>query len=347
VPNENFARELLQLFTIGTELLNSDGSVRRGADGNPLPAYTQSTVAAFARVFTGWTYAPAPGTVSRLANPPYFNALMQAVDSLHDMDAKTLLNGVTLPAGQSATKDLDDALQNIFQHPNVGPAIAKRLIRSLVTSNPSAAYVQRVVQVFNSNSSGVRGDLRAVVRAVLLDPEARAGDPPATPSPAFGYLREPVLYIAATIRAMGGSVRTPNILAGFGSKMDQLVLYPPSVFGYYSSTYVIPGTNLTGPEFNIFHPTSAVEHANFIYAFTMGAGTMSVDLDLSKLQALAGDSDALLQLLSRAFLRGTMSEGMKNVIRPAILAYPASLSMLRVQSALYLTASSPHFEVQR
>jgi uncharacterized protein (DUF1800 family) len=281
-----------------------------------------------------------------MPNPQNFNAPMQPIESSHDTTAKVLLNGVTLLAGQTATKDLDDALNNIFQHPNVGPFLAKRLIKSLVTSNPSPAYVARIAQVFNS-SAGVRGDLRGVIRAILLDPEARAGDPPNTPSPGFGHLREPVLYMAATIRAMGGSVRTPSILAGVGSKMDQLVFYPPSVFGYYSHAYSIPGTTLNGPEFQIFTPTSAIEHANFVHAFSMGAGAISINVDLSKLQALGGNPDALVEVMSRVYLRGQMSTGMKDIIRTAILAYSPSLSLLRAQSALYLTASSPLFEVQR
>jgi hypothetical protein len=281
-----------------------------------------------------------------MPNPQNFNAPMQAIDSSHDITAKALLNGVTLLAGQTATKDLDDAINNIFQHPNAGPFLAKRLIKTLVTSNPSPAYVQRVAQVFN-NSAGVRGDLRAVVRAILLDPEARAGDPPNTPSPGFGHLREPVFYIAATIRAMGGSARTPSILAGNTAQMDQLVFYPRSVFGYYSHGYTIPGTSFSGPEFQIFYPSSAIARANFAHAFAMGASAISINLDLSKLQALGGNPDALLEVLSRAYLRGQMSTSMKDIIRPAILAYSPSLSLLRAQSALYLTVSSPLFEVQR
>jgi hypothetical protein len=345
-PNENFAREVLQLFTIGPEQLNLDGSIRLAAGGKPIPTYTQETIAALARVFTGWTYAPAPGAVSKMPNPQNFNAPMQPIESSHDTNAKVLLNGVTLLAGQTATKDLDDAINNIFQHPNAGPFLAKRLIKTLVTSNPSPAYVQRAAQVFN-NSAGVRGDLRAVIRAILLDPEARAGDPPNTPAPGFGHLREPVLYIAATIRAMGGSARTPSILAGNTSQMDQLVFYPRSVFGYYSHGYTIPGTSVGGPEFQIFYPSSAIARANFVHAFAMGASAISINLDLSKLQALGGSPDALLEVLSRAYLRGQMSTSMKDIIRPAILAYSPSLSLLRAQNALYLTVSSPLFEVQR
>src|SRR6266496_90755 len=155
--NENYAREILQLFTIGLNQLNPDGTLQLDGAGNPIPTYDQDTITNFARVFTGWTYPPGP----QFPSPPGYSGPMVPFNSHHDTGDKTLLNGVTIPAGGTAQSDLDAALQNIFNHPNVGPFICKQLIQHLVTSNPSPAYVGRVVAVFNDNGSGVRGDLKA------------------------------------------------------------------------------------------------------------------------------------------------------------------------------------------
>ena len=182
-PNENYAREVLQLFTIGLYQLNQDGTPVLDGSGQPIPAYDQNVVNAFARVFTGWNFATAPAT--GIVN--YIDPLV-ATESRHDTKAKTLLQGVTLPPNQKAAKDLSDALDNIFQHPNVPPFISKQLIQHLVTSNPSPSYVRRVADVFTNNGSGVRGDLKAVVRAILLDPEAAANP---APEAGKGHLRIP------------------------------------------------------------------------------------------------------------------------------------------------------------
>ena len=178
-PNENYGREILQLFSIGVDDLRADGVVVNDSHGNPAPSYTQAIVTAFSRVFTGWNFAAAsaPG-VPNYIDPMVLNP------ANHDGGAKTLLNGVTLPAtspvtAASATKDLNDALDNIFQHHSVGPFIGRNLIEHLVTSNPSPAYISRVTAAFNDNGSGVRGDLKAVIRAILLDPEARDANAPA------------------------------------------------------------------------------------------------------------------------------------------------------------------------
>jgi uncharacterized protein (DUF1800 family) len=200
-PNENYAREILQLFSVGQDLLNLDGTPRLNAQGETLPTYDQATITNFARLFTGWTYAaqPTPGIVNFL-DPmvPSNNA------NIHDTDQKTLLNGVVLPPGLTTAQDLSAGLDNIFNHPNVAPYLSVRLIRSLVMSNPSPGYVERVAVAFNNNCSGFypdnpcsgeRGDLRAVVRAILLDPEAR-GDAKADPN--YGKLREPALFMTGT-----------------------------------------------------------------------------------------------------------------------------------------------------
>ena len=205
-PNENYARELLQLFSIGLNELNIDGTPKLDGPGQPIPTYDQSTITAFARVFTGWVFAP-PRTAG-VTN--FIDPLVPGVASTHDTDPKTLLNGVTLPAGRDARTDLHDALDNVFAHANVAPFIARRLIEHLITSNPTPAYVGRAATVFRDTG----GDMKSVVRAILLDVEARTD--PATSAPpdvVFGHLREPVLWITSFLRPFGSRLVTDYVLS--------------------------------------------------------------------------------------------------------------------------------------
>jgi uncharacterized protein (DUF1800 family) len=222
--NENYARESMQLFTIGTSQLNPDGSYQLDSGGDQIPTYTQSTVEAFALAYTGWTYPLAPGATQQTYNPQYWTGPMVAVDSNHDTSAKQLLSysgasgGGMLPAGQSATQDLQGALDNVFNHPNEGPFVSRELIQHLVTSNPSPAYIQRVASVFDNNGSGVRGDMKAVITAILMDAEARRGDDPATAVGTDGHLQEPILYMTGLLRAFGATSDGSN-LAYYGNGM--------------------------------------------------------------------------------------------------------------------------------
>ncbi|MDQ6916709.1 MAG: DUF1800 family protein, partial [Pseudomonadota bacterium] len=169
-PNENYAREIMQLFSIGVFELNQDGTRILDAGGSPIPTYDQSdAIEGFAHVFTGWTYPILSGIPAKTHNPKNFLGDMTPVDSNHDKGAKTLLNGVTLPAGQSIQSDLTNAIHNIFMHPNVGPFVGKQLIQKLVTGDPTPQYVGRVAAVFNNNGQGVRGDMKATVNAILTD----------------------------------------------------------------------------------------------------------------------------------------------------------------------------------
>src|SRR5665213_1513679 len=212
--NENYARELMQLFTIGLSQLNQDGSLQVDASGNPIPTYDQTTIQNFAKVYTGWTYPTKPGATLRKHNPAYFVGPMVAFESNHDTTSKTLLNGFVVAAGGTAESDLKAALDNIFNHQNVAPFISQQLIQHLVSSNPSPAYVGRIAAVFSDNGNGVRGDLQAVVKAILLDPEARAGDegPSLSPPDTSGHLREPVFAAASILRGLGATVNDTNNL---------------------------------------------------------------------------------------------------------------------------------------
>lgn len=343
--NENYARELMQLFTIGTVRLNLDGTPVLDAQGAPIPTYSQSTIENLARVFTGWTYPPSPGRPSAAINPAYYSGRMVAVQANHDTGSKQLLDGYVIPAGQSAEKDLDDALQHLFQHPNVGPFVAQRLIRSLVTSNPSPAYVARVASVFNADARGVRGDLKSVVRAILLDPEARRGDAMANP-PEFGQLREPVRYVVGLLRAMGASLAEYNSLASWTASMGQNLFYAPSVFNYFSLLHQPPELGgLYAPEFEILTPAAALVRANFADAVVFSRLGPTVNVDLTPLIELASVHKWYLsEALNRALLYGRMSEPMRDSILVALDSIP-DLG-LQAQTAAYLVASSFRYQVQ-
>ena len=228
-PNENYARELLQLFTIGVWQLNPDGTQKVDAAKAPIPAYGQDEVEGFAHVFTGWTYPVLPGTPARTHNPKNYLGDMVPVDSNHDKGTKLLLNGVTLPAGGEIQADLAAAIHNVFMHPNVGSFVGKQLIQKLVTGDPTPEYVSRVAAAFDNNGHGVRGDMKAVVNAILIDPEARGY---VKNEPGYGKLREPVLYVAAAARMLG--TQSDGVyLAQQAGQLGQPLFYSASVFNYY------------------------------------------------------------------------------------------------------------------
>ncbi len=350
-PNENYAREILQLFSLGTVLLNPDGTPKVDLSGDPLPTYSQAQVTSFARVFTGWRLAAdvAPG-VSDYITP------MVPVASNHDVASKTLLNGTVLPANQTAAQDLNAALDNIFNHPNVGPFLATHFIQRLVTNNPTPAYVSRAAAAFNNDGSGVRGNLAALVSAVLMDPEARGS---VRPEPNYGHLREPVQYALNLLRAF--NAKSVNLAASSDgyinpqtSAMSQDVFRPLTVFSYYPADYLLPGsTTILAPQFGLMDSTSALKRANFVNTMvfsTIGVGPNSPNgtaLDLSGLQAMAGDPTAMVSYLDRLLLHGTMSAAMKTSVVNAVNAVPASNPRLRAQQALYLVATSSQYQVER
>src|SRR5208283_4838354 len=241
--------------------------------------YTQANVQAFALAYTGWTYPTQTGATLQKHNPAYWIGAMVPFESNHNAASKILLpvNGsaVTLPAGQSAETDLSDALDNIFAQPSLPPFVCKQLIQHLVSSNPSSAYVKRVAGVFVSGSfsgggvtigSGQRGDMQAVIAAILLDSEARRGDSTTTANPGDGHLREPVLYIANILRAFGATT-DGAAPANSASSMSQSVMDSPSVFNFFPPSYGIPGTNLLGPEFDLETTATTLVRANFINSF--------------------------------------------------------------------------------
>ena len=346
--NENYAREIMQLFCLGLNQLNPDGTPMLDGSGNPIPTYTQTDVMNLGRVFTGWTYPPTPGKPSQDHNPEYYGGQMVPVESLHDSGAKTLL-GQPIPAGGTAESDLATALGIIFNHPNVGPFVAKQMIEHLVTSNPSPAYVQRVATAFdtgtfNSYGSGKRGDLQATVAAILLDAEARRGDNPATVVVTDGKLREPVVLIASIARAFH-AVTDGNGLAGWGSDMEQPVFEPSTVFNFFPPVNPIAGTTLNGPEFAIFDTNSALNRMNFINEVAYGGIGDNTTLNFSPVIG-AGTPDQMVAWLDTLFLHGSTPTQMKQTILTAIAAVNSTDTTNQALTAIYLYLSSSMYEVQ-
>ncbi len=350
-PNENYAREVLQLFTIGLNRLNPDGSLVRDLQGRTFPTYDQAVVNAFARLFTGWTFGLAQNGLTN-----YIDPMRVANAANHDTGAKTLLRGVTLPAGQTAAKDLDDGLDNIFQDPNVGPFIGRQLIQHLVTSNPSPDYVKRITDVFNDNGSGERGDLKALVKAILLDREARAAS-----TSQSGHLMHPVLLITTLARAFNarsadGTGDSDGYLSPQSQTMGLNVFSPPSVFSYFSPFGGVPGSSLRGPEFGLLNTSTAVARANVVNTLVfarIAAATAypfnpsGTSLDFSAFQPLAGDPEALVDALNTLMMSGQMPPDMRSAVITAVSAVTSSNPLKRVRTAVYLIATASQYQVER
>lgn len=386
-PNENFAREILQLFGIGTELLNLDGTPQLDSQGIPVTSYTQADVNAFTRIFTGWREDPA---ILGTGITNYRDPMVPRGQTNHDFDPKTLLNGFTPPdcANTSgavniacAQTDLQHALDNIFNHSNVGPFISKQLIQHLVTSNPSPAYVERVSRVFNNDCSGLfpagctntRGNLRSVVQAILLDPEAR-GD--AKTAPNYGKLREPAQYVNGVLRAFNvksfDKLSTSDGVLGsrsssdFTGQLDQPIFIPTTVFSYYQPMYEVPGTKILGPAFGILSTSTTLRRANVMNTLIYSGVTANTaptalnpdrprgtSIDIANLEAMAatpGDFQ-ITNYLNTLLFHGTMSNQMRDSIVTAMNAITtgtqAQINQKRARAAVYLAVTSSQYDVQR
>lgn len=351
LPDENFAREIMQLFTIGLHQLQPDGTLRLDTAGAPIPTYDQSVIMEMARVFTGWAFH------STAANPNFRNApanwfaRMQAYPNFHDTGAKTIVTGRTLPAGQTAAECLRDTLDTLFYHPNAAPFFARHLLQRLVTSNPSPAYVYRVAQVFENDGRGVRGHLGAVVRAALLDPEARA--PGFAANPGYGKPKEPVLRVTQLLRALEsrGDAGGRFNLAGAPNALEQTPLRSPTVFNFFEPNYVHPGplaeAGLYAPELQIATATTAITVPNYLYNLLFTAPN-GVTLDLAPLLALADRPEAVLDRLELLLCAGPLPAAARDRILSAWRALPANASPTdRVRTAVYLVVVSPEAAVQK
>jgi uncharacterized protein (DUF1800 family) len=346
--NENYAREIMQLFTLGLNQLNPDGTPVLDSSGNPIPTYSQNDVMNLGRAFTGWTFPTAPGMAQQNNNPPYYGGPMIPIESEHDTGAKTIL-GQSIPAGQTAEQDLAAALGIIFNHPNMGPFVATQLIEKLVTSNPSPAYVQRVAQAFNTGTfnsygSGKRGDMQATIAAILLDPEARRGDVPATVVATDGKLREPVVMIASLCRAFHAQTDGAG-LANEGDNMSENIFYAPTVFNFFPPVNPIPQTTLNGPEFGIFNTNTSLARDNVINDAVYGAMGSNTQLNFGPV-INAGSADQMISWLDTLLLHGTTPDQMKQIIETALNAYDPTDTQGQAQAAIYLYASSAMYQVQ-
>jgi uncharacterized protein (DUF1800 family) len=365
IANENYARELMQLFTTGLFMLNQDGTLQLDSSGNPIPVYTEAQVQAFARAYTGWTYANASGTgaPAKFPNPANYTMPMAGLETQHDMTAKILLNGTTLPAGQSTTQDLTGALTNIFSHQNVGPFVCRQLIQHLVASNPSPAYVGRVSAVFASDGTGTRGNMKAIINAILTDPDARAGD--ASPNFDGGHLREPMLYITNVMRGLGFvnndakagndviANASYNTIGNYTTALGEKPYSSGSVFNFFPPNYFIPGTTLNAPEFGQENTASAVLRLTLANSLVYN-GISGFTVDLSKTSALGitasatgnatTDSGNLVDSLGVIFMHGQMPSQMRTGIvnHIATLTDPAQ----RVRVATYLVITSSFYKIE-
>ena len=360
--NENYGRELMQLFTVGLWRLNANGTFQLGGDGLPIAAYDPvAVVEQNACAMTGWTYAKETPATRDWPRPPFYGAPLEAVESHHDPNVKTLIDGFVVPAGGTAQRDLTLTLDNIFCHPNLGPFISKLLIQQFVTSNPSPAYVQRVATVFNGTGACTpggtmppsRGDMRTVISAILLDPEARRGDTlPDTDSTVAsdGKFKEPVLFVTNLFRALGAQSDGSLLGNNVAGSMGQRLLFPPTVFSYFSPEYRIPGSALFAPELNI--QTTATTFARINSLNTIAFGTLSgTSINWTPLANLAANPDAagqLLDTLNVLMLRGKMSAAYRAQLNNAINAVPAGATQneQRARTAVYLIASSSQYNVQ-
>lgn len=372
-PDENFAREVMQLFTIGLYELNNDGSLKLDGNGKPIETYGTADVMAMAKVFTGWSWGypdaqltdstfrwstPAP-SVSNDAGIDL--QPMKAYPGQHSTVAKTLFAGkswaTTLPAGNSAQADLKAALDALFKHPNTPPFICRQLIQHLVSSNPSPAYVARVANVFKDNGQGVRGDLAAVTRAILLDTEARSA-----PTTTSGKLREPVLKVSQWMRALGAtSVTGKYQIAWVLDDQGERALAAPTVFGYFRPNYVPANTsfsarNATAPQFQLINESSVASWLNMAESM-VGAGLgwtgtvadVGVDYTAMSKLIMANDVTGLLNQLDLLLLGGRMPAALRPQIVELIVQInptQASTALSAARAATFLTLSSAPYAYQ-
>lgn len=336
-PNENYPRELMQLFTIGIYQLNQDGSRKLDAQGQPIPTYTQAGVREMARTLSGWTYPDVPGQAYRSTNNENFTGLMVPRPENHDKGSKTLF-GTTIPAGQSVTKDMDDALDILFNHPNTAPFVATRLIRSLVTSNPSPAFITRIANVFDDNGHGVRGDLAAVVTAILTDADA------ALPGVNDGHLIDPILNTITLGRSLDATFGDAGQFMYVLTNLGQAVLTSPSVFNFYSPLAPLPGApGMFGPEFAIYSPGVAIQRANFTYGLLTNQFASGINFNLGAFVAAAGNANTLVDLVNQKLFQGRMSNELRGVLVATALA--TSDPTNRAVGTVYLAAISSEFLV--
>ena len=373
-PDENYAREVMQLFTIGLYQLNDDGTQKLDGTGKPTPTYSNTDVMGLAKVFTGFSWN-VPGNTSDAAwsdccmyvGPGHGEDLlpMQSYPTHHSTAEKDFL-GVTIPAGSTDPNgDLKIALDTLFNHPNLPAFFSKQMIQHMVTSNPSPAYVSRVAAVFKDNGLGVRGDLKAVITAILMDPEARdtAGD---AGNPQFGKVREALIRYTHWARAFTAQSRTGGFWMGSTEDpiwgLGQMTLRSPTVFNWFAPGYVPPGTSIeqagmTAPELQMTNVSSVVGYLNYMQTTVGSDATNGFDVFSSYAAEmnLAVNPGALLDRVNLLLMAGQLDSTLYSQILSAVSAIPiptgnqdainAALGA-RVRTAVFLTMASPSYCAQ-
>ncbi|MBE1300601.1 MAG: DUF1800 family protein [Alteromonadaceae bacterium] len=363
-PDENYAREVMQLFSIGLYELNTDGTRKVDGSGNFIPTYGQEDIREFAKIFTGLSWDSCdPNAFGKMDifelecedDADTFTRQMKMYEEHHEPGVKSLLNGQVVPAGQSGMQDIDAAIDNLFNHPNVGPFIGKQLIQRLVKSNPSPDYISRVSAAFNGETGSARGDMKAVLRAILLDPEARRS--PSEAATSDGRLREPFLRVVHLMRAFNAT-SSDNTFSDDGYEMAatlrQYVLSAPSVFNFYLPNYApngeIKDAGLVAPEFQITNASTIIDIKNVIY-YSLETGQVLANsgalpaekLDFTEELAIASDVDALLDRLDTVMTYGSMTSETKAIIKDTLESINDNET--RVATAVYLIAISPDYAV--
>ena len=370
-PDENYAREIMQLFSIGLHELNLDGSEKLDASGDPIPTYDNDDIKEFAKVFTGLGGGGVDADVN-YSGSPYFGMSLGLVSktdpmamyqNFHETSSKELLNGFIIPAGQDGMTDVEQTLDHLFNHANVGPFMAKRLIQRLVTSNPSPQYISRVAQAFNNNGNGVRGDMKAVIKAILLDPDARERAAMLTNN--TGRLKEPLVrYIQIAKSLPHDNPFDRYWLNGFAISrtLEQYALDAPTVFNFYIPDYTPNGPigddNLVAPEFQIFNAISSIEFINRVNTWVVGLtiwfsnhgsyGDPNVDLDISGIQEMAINPEELINYLDILYTHGQLSDAMRNNIRETATQWTTGVyEYNRTRLIMYLLLISPDYGIMK
>jgi uncharacterized protein (DUF1800 family) len=343
VPNENYARELMQLFTLGLNQLNPDGSLALDSNNNIQLTYSQTDVDGMSLALTGWTYPTAPGATAKNNNPAYYTGTMFSVDAEHDKTAKTIFGNITIAAGGTAEGDLDTVIAGLMKQPTMAPFISQQLIQHMVTSNPSPGYIQRISTVFENDGSGVVGNLQAVITAILTDPEARAGDDPSvTMSPTFGHMREPILFMSDVLRGLNAIVAATSTISNDASNMGEDLFNAGSVFSYFSPESKTEH-GLFGPEFQVYSTQTAADRVNYVNSILYGTGSTGFKINLAPFVAQATDAPTLLNYIGSVFLHSGMSSGLQAAATTAINA--ATTPTAKAQADLFVVLTSSEYQI--
>lgn len=340
-PSENFARELLQLFSIGLVKLKADGTIERDASGKPIESYTQNDVTQLAAALTGW------GTAPRKRNDWTFHdepMRMETWNGARDFSEKKIL-GVTFPAGNAADKELDQVISILMQHQNIAPFISLRLIQHLVTSNPSPEYISRISALFRNNGKGVVGDMKTVIKAILLDPEARLGDKQASLQNGFGKIREPVLFYTALLRGLDCTKAIYPDAAYVIKPEIQLPYQADSVFSYYQPNDRAPGSNLLAPEQRLL---TAPELSGRFYGYALGENVNAISggCDVSPFARAFSTPENFAELVNQRYFRGAMPPQLRqSIIDMAPTIWGNDSNQKAVNLLAFALATSPNFGV--